>query len=194
MNLVFFLYAAPSNSFATSLQMHMTAVPHQEMARRVVNARLAMRGITLDRYRDAFDEASATQAKSLVILMVPMFAVVIGLVNVRRRAYALQHLVFSLHAFAVLFLILVAAALLVEGPMLWWARARGVDLGWQLRDVVVTSATLLAFGTYLALAQRRAYGDGRATAVATAAALCVGYMLVLFAYRFVLFFTAFWAT
>jgi hypothetical protein len=194
LNLAFFLFAAPSNAFATSLRMHMTAVLHKEIASRVVHARLATRGITLDQYRVAFDEASATQAKSLVIVMVPMFAMVIWLVNARRRRYALQHLVFSLHAFSVLFLILIAAGLLVEMPLAWWARARRVDLPWQLTDLVVTSATLLAFSTYLVLAQRRAYGDGRAAAVAKAAALCVGYMFVLFAYRFVLFFTAFWAT
>jgi hypothetical protein len=194
LNLIFFLVARWSSVFDTPLLTHMNAALHDEIATRAVNARLATRRITLDEYRVAFDNASGTQAKSLVILMVPMFAAIVGIVNVRRRRYALQHLVFSLHAFSVLFLILLTVAVAVEVPLKWWARARGIDLHWQVTDQTVSSAVILAFGTYAALALRRAYGDGRAAAIAKAAALCVALGLVLFAYRFVLFFTVFWAT
>jgi hypothetical protein len=194
MNLLFFLLASSSNTFSTPLGVHMNAVAHKHLARRAVNARLATRGITLDHYRVAFDAASATQAKSLVIVMVPMFAAAVSLAYLRRRRYALQHLVFSLHAFSVLFVILLASALVVEIPLNLWARARGLSLGWEVRDQVMTSAIVLAFGTHLTFALRRAYNDGRWAAVAKAVALCAGLAVVLFAYRFVLFFTAFWAT
>jgi hypothetical protein len=194
MNLLFFVLASSSNTFSTPLRVHMNAVAHKDVARRAVGTRLAARGITLDQYRIAFDTATATQAKSLVIVMVPMFAMAVSLVHLRRRRYVLQHLVFSLHAFAALFLILLASALLVEIPLNLWARARGLELGWKVRDQVMTSAIVLAFGTYVMFALRRAYNDSRWVAIAKAGALCVGLAVVLFAYRFVLFFTTFWAT
>jgi hypothetical protein len=196
LNVAFFLVSTWTGArvFDTPLWVHTRAAVHEGLATRMVNARLAERGTTFDQYRVAFDNASTTQAKSLVILMVPMFAVIVGLVNLRRRRYALEHLVFSLHAFSALFLILLTVAPAVEIPLAGWAHVRGLDIDAQVKDQLVPSAIVIAFGAYIAFALRRAYGDGRVAAVAKAVVLCAGLGVAVFAYRLVLFFTTFWAT
>jgi hypothetical protein len=180
--------------FDTPLAVHMNATVHKEIATRLVRARLAARGITAHQYRATFDSVSRTHAKSLIILMVPGFAVFVALVAARHRRYALQHLVFSLHAFAALLVILVTVGAATELPLSVWVRWRGEMPSWHVFDEIATTAILLTFGPYLALALRRAYGDGRAPAAAKAAILCVALGVVLFAYRFVLFFTTFRTT
>lgn len=195
-NVAFFLVASwgEGHVFDTPLGTHMTTTVHRETASRLVRARLAERGIPLDQYRAAFDNASSAQAKSLVILMIPMFAAAVAVVSVRRRRFTVQHLVFSVHTFAMLLILIPAVGLPVEAGLRAWARWRGVPLGWQVVDQTVSTALLVAFGTYVALALRRAYGDGRAGAAAKAVVLCVALGAVLFVYRFVLFFTTFWST
>jgi hypothetical protein len=196
LNVAFFLVASCTGArvFDTPLWAHMNALPHAPLATRMVEARLAARGITLAQYRIAFNTASTTQAKSLVILMVPMFAAFVWLVNVRRRRFALQHLVFSLHAYSALFIILIVVGGAVESALAVWARWRGAAPAWQTTDQAMSVALVLSFGSYLALALRRAYGDRRAAAALKAVGLCAGLAVVLFAYRFVLFFTTFWTT
>jgi hypothetical protein len=180
--------------FDTPLRIHMSATAHKEIATRLVRARIAARGITADQYQATFDSVSRTHAKSLIIVMVPAFGVFVAVIAATRRRYALQHLVFSLHAFSALMIILVTVGAAVEFPFSAWVRWRGEMPSWQVFDQIATSAILVTFGTYVALALRRVYEDGRAGAVAKAAILCVALGVVLFAYRFVLFFTTFWAT
>jgi hypothetical protein len=195
-NVAFFVLTSwgGGHVFDTPLGTHMDATVHRETASRLVRDRLAERGITLDQYRAAFDKASTTHAKSLVILMIPMFAVAVAGVSIRRRRFAVQHLVFSVHVFAMLLILIPAVGLPVELPLRLWARWRGAPLPWQVVDQVVSSVLLVAFGTYVALALRRAYGDGPVAAAAKAVVLCVALAAAVFAYRFVLFFTVFWTT
>jgi hypothetical protein len=196
LNVAFFLVSTWTGARVvdTPLWVHMNGTPYSEIATRTVNARLTERGATLQQYRIVFDNASTTQAKSLVILMVPMFAVAVGLVSVRRRRYAVQHVVFSLHAFSALLLLLFTVAPAVGVPLAWAVRAGVARLSSQALDYAMTTALALTFGPYLALGLRRAYGDGWVAAAGKAVLLWIGLAVTLLTYRFVLFFTTFWAT
>jgi hypothetical protein len=69
-----------------------------------------------------------------------------------------------------------------------------VSCGRPAADSLATGVLAIAFGVYVTLALRRAYGDGWVAAFAKAAALWLGLGVVLSAYRFVLFFTTLWTT
>jgi hypothetical protein len=188
-NVALFFLAGPLHfrAFDTPLAMHMHGSVYSRAATARVDARLAQRGTTLAAYAPRFDATATAQAKTLVIVMVPAFALLVALVNFGRRWYALQHVVFALHfyvAFWALFTIIALAAI---------AAARlAPGVGWLATDRVYSLAALVAMTAYLAAAQRRAYGTGRAGSVVRGGVLAAGALVILGAYRALLFFTAFY--
>ena len=157
----------------TPLAVHLGGVAHKRVARRFLRERVPPRAgedsaayaarITRD-YAPAFDRNSTTQAKSLVIALVPLFAVLVAALEWRRRRFALQDVVFATHTMAFLLLLVIAAQYVIGFPM-------GIALlAAHAHPTAGDVDTLLSFGVgtplfvWLAIGLRRAYGDGRVAA------------------------------
>jgi hypothetical protein len=152
--------------------------------------------MTYDEYRPRFDAAIDGQAKTLVIVLVPLFALLMKVLywHKHRRRYYVEHLVFSTHFFAFFLLFLPALHLslltLVRGAL-----AVGLRVPALLRnDTVLTLLMLFLCGIYLWLAARRMYGEGKILTAVKCVALVGGIMAVIQLYRFILFFTTFYTT
>jgi hypothetical protein len=186
-NVVFFLAQSLTGSqiFTSPLRIHMYSLPHAKLARVWVADRLQERGISTLEYAAAFDLAVQTQARTLVIVMVPVLALLLWLVVWRPRREYVAHLVFALHFYAFFMLLAVVISGLLEAS--WFA-------GVEVSEGEVSLVALTALAIYLAAATRRAYGWRRAVSVpaGVALAICVG--AVLYLYRLILFFTAFAVT
>jgi len=192
-----------NRSFDTPLWVHLTNTAHARVARRLVRQHVPPRrgesaiayNARIDRdYRPRFDAESTTQAKTLLIAMVPMFALLIGAVEWRRRRHAVQHLVLATHAIALLLLIVVAAQWVVGLPEAAALALSDSSPDAANQDLLITVPMLAAFALWLRGALRRAYGDGPIAATIKAVALALGFGLVLFAYRALLFVTTLYAT
>jgi hypothetical protein len=111
-NLGFFLLhpLIGSNTLTTGLHTQLHYTWHHAMAESLVAPRLAQRGMTADGYAAIFDPAAITLAKSLVILLVPMFSLAVMVLFWRHRRHFTTHLVFSLH-FGAFWLLLICATL-----------------------------------------------------------------------------------
>jgi len=192
-NVIFFFAQASINfnSLTTPLYVHLNMLPYSRLARTMVEGELQRRQITYDDYRPRFDAAIGGQAKTLVIVMVPLFAMAMQVLY-RRRRYYVEHLVFSTHFFA-FFLLFVAA--LHSGLHLVWRgeRIAGFKLPILHNDGFVTLGLLSVCGIYLFIALGRVYGQGKITRVLKSLALVGCVMGVLQLYRFILFFTTFYA-
>jgi hypothetical protein len=104
-----------------------------------------------------------------MFFMLPLFALVMKVVYLRRDWYYSEHLVFALHNHAVAFL----GFSLVAG----WV-AIGGDAGWVS---VVNLLILLALILYFLVAQKRVYGQGWIkTLVKYTIVFCVYWGIVLF--------------
>ena len=191
-SVAFFLSAVVTkvHTFDTPLRIHVAQWTKPE---HMVAQRVAERHTTLGQYAAVFDRASTAQAKTLVIIMVPIFALLVALLEVRKRRYALQHLVFALHTYTALLVVLMATDLLTVYPLkLLVVHASGfLHLS---GEGVLSLAIVMAMFVYLLLALRRAYLDGRLAAPVKALGLVLGMVVILFAYRLVLFYTTFWST
>ena len=192
-NLIFFFAESLTNShtLTTPLSTHTNLLPHSALARRLVKDELQKRNLTYEDYRARFDSAIEGQAKTLVIVTVPLYALVLQMFYWRPRRYYVEHLVFSLHLFA--FLLLLIAAMNVALLLALHVRhVFGLNL-WMLQsDNFVTFLMLFLCATYLLVALRRTYGQGivRTALKCLALALCV--LVVIQVYRFILFFTTFY--
>ena len=101
-NLIYFFLQPFSGfvPFTTTLTVQTTAFPWSGLARRMIASKVDSRSLDADAYRDDFDETAHLQGKSLVIIMVPLFALLVWALYRRARPFLLQHLVFSFYAFA----------------------------------------------------------------------------------------------
>ena len=180
------------NTLTTPLYVHLNMLPHQRLARHMVGSELRARNITYDQYRTRFDVTTGGQAKTLVIVMVPLYALALQLFYWRTRRFYVEHLIFSLHLYA--FLLLLIAGMHIG---LYVARRAlhlfGSDLSLLQHDGFVSLVMLLLCGTYLFLALRRVYGQGRMLTALKCFVLAVGIFGVVQVYRFILFFTTFYA-
>jgi hypothetical protein len=177
--------------FTSTLRIQTTARPWHRLASEMVASRVAARQVTTAEYTKAFDETAHLQGKSLVILMVPPFAFGAWALYGKRRRFYAEHLVFAFYIFAFVMLWMGMSTLVLTKPVLL-----GIGHGWPDGVIEMTASTVitLPFVIYLFAAARQLYGESRwRTAFKTI--LLSGWLIaVLTAYRFVLFFTSFYAT
>lgn len=191
-NVVYF-FLTTFDTYSTPLRTHVARTEHRAVATRLVERRLAERRVTFAEYARTFDRATHTQARTLVIAMVPGFALAVGLVGWRRRRGWIHHAVFALHAMsAVLLGSVIFYRLLLPATRLW--ERAGLPLTSGGLDEAVSTFLSVVFGVYVYHALRRAYGDGRMGAAVKAFVLVQAYWQVLFAYRALLFFVTYYTT
>jgi len=153
-----------------------------EWARAMVADRLAATGRTLAAYEPVFDQAVAVNAKSLIGLMVLPFAALLPLIFFGRGRPLGVHIVFSVHFYAFVLLLLC----LPLGFMIVLKLSGGPGVPSAFVDNVISIFLVVSCATYLFLSTKLVYGVGglaRAfqTAVLMAAVVCifVGYKIVL---------------
>lgn len=196
-NLIFFLLhplIGGYNTLTTDLDTHLHYMWHSAIARSLVEPRLATRALSADAYATTFNPAAVTQAKTLVILLVPIFSLAVMALYWRHRRHCTAHIVFALHVCA-FWLLFICASLTLTNLALRLLRNVRV---FPSADAVTQGGlvfSLVVMTVYLFRAARVAFAREPAwLTFAKAAALGLALELSLQAYRFALFFITFWST
>jgi hypothetical protein len=195
-NLIFFLLhpLIGSNTLTTDLNTQLHYTWHGSVAQALVEPRLAARSLTVEAYAAVFDPAAVTQAKTLVILVVPMFSLAVMALYWRRRPKYVAHLVFSLH-FCTFWLLQICAVLALTNLAVRLLRSLRVFPSAEDVSHAIIGLSLVIMTIYLFRATRALFGDEPVWASAAKALLLgVALDLSLQAYRFVLLFITFWST
>lgn len=179
------------NTLTTPLSIHLNAMPYQQRAQRMVRAELERSRVPLEEYRTRFDNVIQSQARSLVIVMALMFALV--LLVLYRRRYFVEHLVFAIHFYA-FFLLLLPAQHFVTVPFFNAARRYGIVSREFNFDFTFTIIFLAICAVYLYVALRGVYRQGRGLTLLKCITLAFFIAVIIQTYRFILFFTAFYTT
>ena len=196
-NLIFFLLhplIGGSKTLTTDLDTHLHYTWHSAIARAMVAPRLAIRTQSAEAYAAIFNPAAVAQARTLVILMVPVFSfAAMGLYWRCQRHWAV-HLVFALHVCA-FWLLFISGSLMLTNLVL--RLLRNIRY-FPTADAVNACGLVLSFvvmTTYLFHAARRVFAHEPTWLTFTkAAALGIALELSLQAYRCALFFITFWST
>ncbi|MEJ1971039.1 MAG: DUF3667 domain-containing protein [Lacunisphaera sp.] len=195
-NLIFFLLhpLLGSNTLTTDLHTHLHYTWHAALAEAMVRPRLVARALTPEAYAAIFDPASVTQAKSLIILVVPVFSLAVAALYWRQRREYAPHLIFALH-FCSFWLLLICGALALTNLAVRLLRVAAIFPSAVVVSRSVLCLTLIVMALYLFRAVRVVFAPEAAWLTVTKAlALGVALDLSLQAYRFVLFFITFWST
>jgi hypothetical protein len=147
-------------------------------------------------YEKRFDEATPRYANSMVILMVPMLALVLAVLYGGRRFFV-HHLVFSLHLFAWLLLLLVGLSLglrllFVVLDFVIDLEAVSIALSGFNGESVIAVVMLIVIFWYTVRALQRSYGDHWGSAIPRALGLILGLAVALTVYRMLLFFIVYY--
>jgi hypothetical protein len=184
-NVVFFAVQSFTGSaiFSTTLQSHLHGQDWSALAQSLVAGKLSAAHTTLAAYTPVFDQAVEVNAKSLVIVMVLPFALLLIPMSRGSGRPFVTHLVFALHLYA--FLLVCFCVLLLFTFV--EARAGGSGLSSTALDWGLFAALLAAVATYLYFAVGTVYGAiGIARALAVAV-LTVALAAGILGYRFLIF-------
>lgn len=184
-NVVFFLAQSLTHTkiFSSPLASHLHRQDWSAFAQQLVAQRLAATHGTLERLTPLFDQAVVLNAKSLVVLMVFPFALLLPLLfRASRRPFAVN-VVFSLHLYAFLLLLFCAALGIVAVDR--WLGGPGLDAAWM--DNTLTAVNLLACVAYLFVASGRVYGGAAGTRLVKAVLLSAAVGAIVLGYRFAVF-------
>ncbi len=192
-NVVYFVIQ-PFTAFATFTSLLVQQTTNRSwhrLASAMVASKLAARHITMADTPRAFDETAHLQGKSLVILMVPLFALGAWALYGRTRRFYAEHLVFAFYVFAFIMLWMAIGTLALTEPVLFGNRH-----GWPDGVVEIGASTIVTLPVvvYLFAAARRTYAEPPWQTAFKTVLLSGWVVAVLTAYRFVLFFTCFYAT
>lgn len=195
MNVLFFATSAATGwtTLNSTLVVHTDWMEYKSLAQRWVKERLAQRAVTFGQYEAVFNAKSATQAKTLVILMVPMLALATAALRFREKRYFAEHLVFSIHFYAFMLLFYSALLSLAKLVLIALTEWRG-EPGAEAVDLVLTWAIAAVLGLYLILAMRETGTARWSAAAAQGVLLTAAVMAILVAYKFVLFVVGFYTT
>jgi thiamine biosynthesis protein ThiS len=194
-NLIYFMLQPYTgwSGLRTTLNVQTQAMPYSNMASQMVAARVAAKGTTMEAFTHSFDHVIDIEARSLVVLMVLLYTLLLAVLEWRKRTYIGQHLVFCLH-FTAFWLITVFIG--IYGGSYWVmraaisAQAAIPSLNWDRDLFGIALAVMVAYG---ARALQRVYHDSMALAVLKAFILAMALHYVLNVYRFVLFLIALYA-
>lgn len=165
--------------FSTTLASHLHGQDWSALAQFMVASKLSAAHMTLATYAPVFDHAVDVNAKSLVIVLVVPFALLlIPMFHGSGRPFV-THVVFALHLLA--FLLLCACALLLLTTV------GGEALRSTAADWILFAVLLVVIAKYLYLATNKVYGASGVTRSLKVALLTVVIMAAVPGYRFLIF-------
>jgi hypothetical protein len=195
-NVLYFLFLplALQLPFTSTLSMQTQNRPWRVLAKRMVDAKVATRHETIADYAAHFDEAAHLQGHSLIMLMVPLFAIGVWAVHPRAGRYYAEHLVFSFYVMGFLLLWMTVVTVPISQIFRLGVTSEWWPVNGSVLELTLDVPLVFGFIAYLATASRRVYADGWPAAISKATLLIVWLAACLTIYRFMLFFTTFYAT
>jgi hypothetical protein len=187
-----FLHFFPVISIVVPLDAQYRMEIYSHAIRPIVDEKIKSSHTTYDKFAKSYDEASSEQAKTLVILMVPLFALVLAVLYFFQHRYFVEHLVFSLHFYSFLLLLISLGLMVLTKLAVFGAHLFGFKIQESIfhEDAWLTYSSGILIVVYLIVAIGRVYGGKWWINVLRALFLSYGVLIVLFLYRFILFFTA----
>ena len=178
------------NILSSPLDSHLHSQDWSPLAQDLVRDRLAARHLTLEAYAPVFDRAAIFNAKALIILMALLFAPLPAIIFRSRHRPTGVHIVFALHLYAFVLILLSVAVLLAEIDAL----LGGEGLHSGAVDKSLSLFNLLVCGGYIYLAIPKVYRTSGWPRLGATMFLTIAIALLFVGYRFAIFLITFATT
>ncbi len=174
----------------TPLMVYENMFDYSARATHMAQQRAAAQGVTHTEFQHRFDHVVDVQSRSLVVVMVPFFALLLVALEWRKRRFFGEHMVFAFHFYALWLIVFATAIPAFFARLFWIGKHYGLPVTERAVDewMSISSAVLLA--AYIFFALRRFYGDGVVAALIKAVILSLLSYEIMQLYRVILFLTA----
>lgn len=176
-NLIYFLYS-PVTDFNLSLR-EQRGQPYASLINPLIENYISESRITYEKLIDKYALVSATVAKSIIIVSVPFFAMLVWLINFNRSRYLQDHVIFALHIYCFIMLWPVMLKLFFAG-LAWFMP----DLPARQLYFNVLPVGILAF---LWFSQKNTYQSNWLVTSLLLPPLLIALLISHFVYRFIQF-------
>lgn len=186
-NLVYFLVQPRLrfNAFPATLDMQLERQSYSGLLRPFVDARLTERGLSREEYAVVFDAAVGDLARTLLILLVPVTALVMHAVARGRGRRLIEHVVLATHY--------VSAQLLVVHVLLLGFASFAIQRGWSgYGEEAGMLANLLLLAAWVFFAWRRFHRAAWWRCALAACLVALAWIPTVLGYRFTLFWLTHW--
>ena len=181
------------NTFNSPLSVQHDNLPYSSLIRPMIDSDIVRHHVTFQGYEAKYNSITDNEAKTLVILMIPFFSVLLSLLYVRHKHYHGEHVVFTLHFYA-FFMLLCSFGVGIMGVATEiLAALMKIRLTASDYDNILTFIPAICCAVYLYFALRRVYHDSWAKAVLRSSALTFSLIYILTVYRFLLFFSTYFS-
>lgn len=179
-----------ANILSSPLSSHLHSQDWSSFAQGLVGDRLADRHLTLEAYAPVFDRSAIFNAKALIIIMALMFAPLPAILFRGTRRPAGVHVVFALHLYAFVLILLSVSVLIAQIDLL----AGGGGLQSAAVDTSLSVFNLTVSGAFIYLAIPKIYRTSGWARLGSTVVLTAGLGLLFVGYRFAIFLITFYAT
>jgi hypothetical protein len=190
LNAVFYLlnyYTVQFNIFNTPLINHVKFFSYSNYAQQVVDAKLISLNIDYATFEKSFNMKADGFSKSLILVMIPLFALISYFLTWRWNKNFVKHLIFATHFYS--FVLLFCCTIIMGSFLLFTLKNLGLNIQLQevLVDGVFSTFSLLCAVYFLARSVITLYKPKWYATAFLVSAFVFGFYYCLVAYRFLLF-------
>jgi hypothetical protein len=152
-----------------------------------VNQRLQRDQISYQVFEDKYNHRTSGLSKTLIFLLIPIFAVLFYALFFKKRKYLVEHVVVATHFWSFSLLLLGVILPLATVVLLRLFKVVNIPAVYVTSDAIVSSLLQICFGVYLFIMLRRCYAISRWYGVLTASVIAWSFFHIVWLYRFFLF-------
>lgn len=183
-NLLFFLLGS-QNAFNQPLHTFLNYSNYVIFGtQEAVDHALHTTGKSFHDFETYFNASMKSSSKAYVILLVPIYALMFGLLRVRGNRSIIEHLIFSLHFLSVMLLAFLVGMFFILFPL----QLIFNDANQYWADRISVFIIMGALGIYLSIAFKRFYKVKNIHAILAAIASTLFFVVIIQGYRILLFY------
>lgn len=184
LSLTLFVATTFTTPLATQLHMNNYYPAH---ARKLVDQKLQKNRISYEAFETKYNERTGILSKTLIFLLIPIFALLFYALFFRKRKYFVEHVVVATHFWSFNLILLGVILPIVTVLQTRLLKAVNISATYAANDNIVSIALQICIGAYLFVMFRRFYAANGWYCVATASVIAWSFFHIVWFYRFCLF-------
>jgi len=180
------LFSATTFTTPLATQLHMNNY-YPAYASRQVEHKLQKEQISYAVLEAKYNERTGVLSKTLIFLLIPIFALLFFMLFFRKRKYFVEHVVVATHFWSFNLILLGVILPLVSVLLIWVFKGLNISTAYVRNDAIASGVLQICFGVYLFIMLRRSYGASRWYCGTTAILVAWSFFHIVWLYRFLLF-------
>lgn len=177
------------------LEDYMSNFIYGPLVTSLVNKKLIAKNISLEQYSVKFYDAIYLHSKVLIILMIPLFALCLKLIYIKKDKLLYEHLIYATYFFCFALLFYTVIINIIYYTLYYFTVLNNnVHSVIELNDYAVIIIVIISFSIYSYYALRRIHGHPVKEGIMYAALSMIALSFVVFFYDLLIFFVVYFTT